>query len=104
MKKRKRNEGERTNKVQHAYRSKHNNFINQLIQLPLNALSTIYIKTLVLVVTEFLLAIGILWACLVHYNGNYIGIGISITKNKKSCNGIIITIHLFGDTKIKTLK
>ena len=46
MKKRKRNEGERTNNVQHAYRSKHNNFINQLIQLPLNALSTIYIKTL----------------------------------------------------------
>ena len=45
MKKRKRNEGERTNKVQHAYRSKHNNFINQLIQLPLNALSTIYINS-----------------------------------------------------------
>ena len=38
-------------------------------------------------------------ACLVHYNGYYAVIGISITKNKKNCNIIIITIHLFDDNK-----
>ena len=35
---------------------------------------------------------------------DYIEIKISITRNKRSCNGIIITIYLFGDNKVKMLK
>ena len=35
---------------------------------------------------------------------DYIGIKISITRNKRSCNGIIITIYLFGNNKVKMLK
>ena len=34
---------------------------------------------------------------LVHCNGYYTVIGINITRNKRSCNVITITIHLFGD-------
>ena len=34
---------------------------------------------------------------LVHCNDYYTVIGINITKNKKSCNVITITIHLFDD-------
>ena len=37
---------------------------------------------------------------LVDCNSNYIGIGISITKNTRRCNVILITIHLFGDNTI----
>jgi hypothetical protein len=36
-------------------------------------------------------------ARLVRCNGYYTVIGISITRNKRSCNIITITIHLFGD-------
>jgi hypothetical protein len=35
---------------------------------------------------------------LVRYNDYYTVIGISITRNKRSCNVITITIHLFGDS------
>ena len=34
--------------------------------------------------------------CLVHCNGYYTVIEISITRNKISCNKISITIHQFG--------
>ena len=34
---------------------------------------------------------------LVHGNGYYTVIGISITRNRISCNGINITIHQFGN-------
>ena len=39
---------------------------------------------------------------LVDCNNNYIRIeiGIGITKNTRSCNAILITIHLFGDNTI----
>jgi hypothetical protein len=36
-------------------------------------------------------------AGLVHCNGYYNVIGINITRNRRNCNGIFITIHLFGD-------
>jgi len=36
-------------------------------------------------------------AHLVDCNGNYIGIGINITRNAKFCYIMVITIHLFGD-------
>ena len=35
-------------------------------------------------------------ARLVYCNDYYIVIEISITKNKRSCNAITITIHVFG--------
>jgi hypothetical protein len=34
---------------------------------------------------------------LVHNNDYYTVIGISITRNRISCNGISITIHQFGN-------
>ncbi len=34
---------------------------------------------------------------LVHCNGYYTVIGINITRNRISCNGITITIYQFGD-------
>ena len=34
---------------------------------------------------------------LVHCNGYYTGIKINITRNKRNCIVITITIHLFGD-------
>ena len=37
---------------------------------------------------------------LVDCNDNYIGIRISIIKNTRCCNVILITIHLFGDNTI----
>ena len=40
------------------------------------------------------------WARLVNYNCNYIGIGIGITRNTICCNVILITIHLFGNNTI----
>ena len=43
---------------------------------------------------------GQLRAHLVNCNGNYIEIGINITKNTKCCNVMLITIHLFGDNTI----
>ena len=39
-------------------------------------------------------------ARLVDYNGNYIEIRICIIRNKKWCNIVLITIHLFGDNTI----
>ena len=39
-------------------------------------------------------------ACLIHCNGLYIVIGIRITRNRQSWNGIIIPIHLFGGNLI----
>ena len=39
-------------------------------------------------------------AGLVYCNGNYIGIRIGITRNKRYCNVILITIYLFGDNII----
>jgi hypothetical protein len=36
-------------------------------------------------------------ARLVRYNGYYTVIGISIIRNRISCNGIVITIHQFGN-------
>ena len=39
-------------------------------------------------------------ASLVDNNGNYIGIGINITRNTKCCNIMFITIHLFGGNTI----
>ena len=35
-------------------------------------------------------------ACLVYCNGYYNVIGIRITRNGRSCNGISILIHWFG--------
>ena len=57
----------------------------------------------------FMLNLG--WSCypsrlrarLVRSNGYYTVIGISITRNKISCNVIIITNHLFGDNTNKIL-
>ena len=37
---------------------------------------------------------------MIDYNGNYIEIGINITKNTKYCNVMFITIHLFDDNII----
>jgi hypothetical protein len=34
---------------------------------------------------------------LVRCNGYYTVIGINITRNKRNCNVITITIHVFGD-------
>ena len=42
-------------------------------------------------------------AYLVDYNGNDIEIKISITKNKRCCNVILIIIHLFDDNTIMKL-
>ena len=39
-------------------------------------------------------------ACLLCYNGNYIGIRISLTMNTRRCNVILITIYLFGNNTI----
>ena len=41
---------------------------------------------------------------LVDCNGDYIGIGIGITRNTRCCNVILITIHLFGDKTLKTME
>ena len=41
---------------------------------------------------------------LVDCNGDYIGIGIGITRNTRCCNVILITIHLFGDKTLKTIE
>ena len=43
---------------------------------------------------------GQLRARLVNHNGNYIEIGINITRNTKYCNVMLIAIHLFGDNTI----
>ena len=39
-------------------------------------------------------------AHLVDYNGNYIGIRISLTMNTRRCNVILITVYLFGNNTI----
>jgi hypothetical protein len=39
----------------------------------------------------------LLRACLVHCNGHYNVTRINITRYKRSCNVITITIHLFSD-------
>ena len=43
-------------------------------------------------------------ACLVDHIGDYIEIGICITKNTKCCNVILIIIHLFGDKTMKIIE
>jgi hypothetical protein len=43
------------------------------------------------------LNLNMLRTCLVRYNGYYTIIGINIIKNKRSCNVITITIHLFSN-------
>ena len=40
-------------------------------------------------------------AHLIGCNGDYIGIGIGITRNTRCCNIILITIHLFDDRKLE---
>lgn len=57
----------------------------------------------------FLFIYFILTARLVYGNGDYIMIGILFKRNRRSCNGIAITIHVFGentgkDGRIKTIK
>ena len=42
----------------------------------------------------------VLRARLIDNNGNYIRIGIDITKNIKCCNVMLGTIHSFGDKTI----
>ena len=39
-------------------------------------------------------------AHLVNCNGNYIRIGIDITRNIKYCNVMLITIYMFADNTI----
>lgn len=39
-------------------------------------------------------------ASLVYYSDNYLGMGISITWNTRSCNGKTIPMHLFGDNTV----
>ena len=41
---------------------------------------------------------------LVDCNDDYIGIEICITMNTRCCNVILITIHLFGDKTVRTMK
>ena len=38
-------------------------------------------------------------AHLVHWNGDYVSIRISIIRNTKCYSGITITINLFGDIR-----
>ena len=57
----------------------------------------------------FLFIYFILTARLVYSNGDYIIIGIIFKRNRRSCNGIAITIHVFGENtgkygRIKTIK
>ena len=56
-------------------------------------------KTKLLSKTEKVV-INTLKACLVEYNGDYIGIGICITNNIRCCNVLLVIVHLFGDNTI----
>ena len=42
----------------------------------------------------------LLRAHLIYYNDNYLGMGISITRNIKSCIGKTIPMRMFGDNTV----